>query len=389
MPRRFAHGKGVVRCRKGARQRTHGALGKVLRRVKAANVRVAQRVWMRLVALMLLGVALCCLQTAFAPVQARAASSASGGDQTSVYVIVYKDGTMVFQVGNKLNANKRVAVDAKGRKAVYTNIQEAFYTSKHMPPWASLAGKIKRVSFKCTFMARHTAWWFAGCTHLRSVNIGPVILGNGGYANSMFKGCRLLQKVDFSKLKKKWRPFATASMFESCAKLTTLKGINAKMDMRILSTCQRMFKGCASLSKLEVPKWKGSKWTRMLRGMFRGCAALESLNMKGFRAEEASDVRGMFRGCSALVDLNLANFEIPQSAKLDNAFKGCASLAQLRLWWQSAFVVETCSELGTALVAGTLTVTYAGQDTFVVRDEPYKLAGKPSSKKIAASVKKI
>ncbi|MBR0049022.1 MAG: BspA family leucine-rich repeat surface protein [Prevotella sp.] len=120
---------------------------------------------------------------------------------------------------------------------------------------------------------------------------------------------------------------STAYWFHGCSNLTTIKGIkNLKTDN--VTDMSHMFRGCASLTSLDVSGFKTDNVTDMSL-MFLNCEGLTSLDVSGFNTANVTSMSYMFCGCSGLTSLDVSKFNTANVTRMDYMFDGCYGLTSL------------------------------------------------------------
>ena len=145
--------------------------------------------------------------------------------------------------------------------------------------------------------------------------------------NRMFRGCSSLTSLDLSK-------FNTANvtnmtiMFSGCSSLTEL-------DIRNFNTANvtdmsDMFKNCSSLINLDLSKFNTANVTNM-SSMFSGCSNLTGLDVNIFNTANVTDMSYMFKGCSNLTGLDVSGFKTDNITDMRYMFSSCNKLSKLTL----------------------------------------------------------
>ena len=148
---------------------------------------------------------------------------------------------------------------------------------------------------------------------------------------SMFKGCSSLTNLDLSSFntsKVKYMGGMYVGMFYECSKLRNLDLSNFNTANVIYM--QRMFFGCSSLTSLDLSSFDTSNVTDM-EAMFSSCSSLTSLNLSSFNTANATDMSVMFNMCSSLISLDLSSFNTLNITDMMNMFAYCSSLISLNL----------------------------------------------------------
>ena len=91
-----------------------------------------------------------------------------------------------------------------------------------------------------------------------------------------------------------------------------------------------MFKGCKSLTSLEISSFNTSSVDCMCF-MFSGCSSLKELNLNSFNTIKVKNMNNMFEQCESLISLDLSNFDISKYASMNSMFYNSNSLIYLNL----------------------------------------------------------
>ena len=146
--------------------------------------------------------------------------------------------------------------------------------------------------------------------------------------NSMFSGCTNLTSVDLSNFDTS-NVNSTSSMFYDCSKLENITGIEDLITDNV-TYIYSMFRGCASLTTLNLNNWDTSNVGDM-KEMFYGCTNLHDLQIDRWDVHNVTNMSEMFRYCSSLSTLNLNNWETLNVTNLMYAFDSCSTLTTLEL----------------------------------------------------------
>lgn len=192
--------------------------------------------------------------------------------------------------------------------------------------------KIKTVVFDESFKhARPKScdqWFylFEGLTkieHLDYLNTSEV--ENMG---SMFSNCTSLETLDLSSFNTE----KVTNMSEMFVGSTNLRTINLPKGFigSNVTDLNRMFRGCASLTELDLSGSNAEK-VKNMGSMFYGCVALSNLNLSGFKTGSLTDMRYLFSSCQSLESLDLSGFNTENVTSMESMFSQCSSLRSLDL----------------------------------------------------------
>jgi surface protein len=150
----------------------------------------------------------------------------------------------------------------------------------------------------------------------------------------MFKGCSSLTTLDVSN----WNTENVEGMHEMffrCHSLTNLDVSNWKVDK--VTNMATMFGECYALQALDVANWNTANVDNM-SSMFSGCKTLTSLEVSNWDVSNVTDIHFMFGDCSSLTSLNLTSWDVTKaSGGVSGIFRGCSALQTLDLsGWNTA-----------------------------------------------------
>ena len=115
-------------------------------------------------------------------------------------------------------------------------------------------------------------------------------------------------------------------MFKGCGSLTSLD--LSRFDTSKVTSMSGLFWGCRSLTSLDLSRFDTSKVTSM-SGLFSGCGSLTSLDLTCFDTSKVTDMRGMFEGCGSLTSLDLSSFDTSNVTDMRGMFYSCESLTTI------------------------------------------------------------
>ena len=115
---------------------------------------------------------------------------------------------------------------------------------------------------------------------------------------SMFQECKELKYLDLSKFNTE-NVTDMKNMFYRCIKLKEIKGLNNFITYKVISM-NSMFQGCKELEKLDLSNLNISNVNNM-ESMFSGCSKLyEIKGIKKFLYNKVTDINMMFQSCTSL-----------------------------------------------------------------------------------------
>lgn len=185
---------------------------------------------------------------------------------------------------------------------------------------------------------------FIGCTKLEVVNLWNThkdnFLENVTKTQKMFYGCSSLNKLTLPRKVKTEKLESMFSMFKGCSSLTALDlsgwNLNNVIDM------SGLFQYCSSLTSLKLPKVLDTKKIQSMTSMFSGCSALTSIDLSGWNVENVTEMGDLFYDCSNLKVLNLSGWTPKSLTKIYRMFLNCTSLENINL---SGWNLENMTEI--------------------------------------------
>ena len=123
---------------------------------------------------------------------------------------------------------------------------------------------------------------------------------------------------------KNYLPQSTKFWFLNLKKLEKIEGLT-NLNTSKVTTMGEMFRGCSSLTSLDLSNFKTEKVQNM-SFMFSGCQNLTSLDLSNFKTKNVQNMWRMFYGCKSLTSLNLSNFNTENVYDMSEMFYECNSL---------------------------------------------------------------
>ena len=237
---------------------------------------------------------------------------------TTVYAVLYDDGTLDFQKRKDTYASKVVT-------EIYRFEESDVFGSMEETPWYLNRNKVKTVSFRDKVSPQSTAFWFGGMEYLTQINLDKLDTGNTTHMQGMFRNCKALKSVDLSKFKTA-KATDMSFMFSNCINMTALDV--SSFNTSSVTDMQSMFQNCQKVSTLQVGKFDTSNVTNM-KYMFYGCEALTSLNVSGFDTSKVTDMRGMLCNLRNVKTFDVSHWDTSNVEIMEGLFRACISLTSL------------------------------------------------------------
>ena len=115
--------------------------------------------------------------------------------------------------------------------------------------------------------------------------------------------------------------------FYNCSNLTSITGLEY-LNTKNVTTMERMFSGCSSLTALDLSHFNTESLTNTYY-MFYNCSLLTDINLTNFTAANVTNMEGMFYYCSGLTELDLSSFDVSNVTSSSFMFSGCSNLESI------------------------------------------------------------
>lgn len=245
---------------------------------------------------------------------------ADGDDLTgsTVYAVLYDDGSMDFQKSKKTYASKVVT-------EIYRFDESDHFGSVEEVPWYTNRNKVKSVSFKDKVSPESTAFLFGGMEYLTQISLDKLDTSNTTDMKGMFYNCKGLKSLDVSKLDTA-KVTDMGWMFRDCQNLTSLNVKN--FDTSNVTDMNKMFAACKTLSSLDVTGFDTSNVTAM-DCMFQTCSNLTNIDVSKFNTAKVKSMNWMFYQDPKLQSADLSNFDFSNVEKFGSVFAEDSALTKV------------------------------------------------------------
>lgn len=169
---------------------------------------------------------------------------------------------------------------------------------------------------------------FEKSKNLRSIKLPKGFIGSSvTNLYAMFRGCESLTELDLSSSNAE-KVTNMMEMFSDCNALSILNLSGFKTGA--LTDMHSLFINCHSLKNLDLSGFNTEKVTNM-QYLFTSCYSLESLDLSGFNTENVTSMIAMFYNCSSLRSLDLSSFNTRKVTKMQRMFDKCTNLESIDL----------------------------------------------------------
>ena len=149
-------------------------------------------------------------------------------------------------------------------------------------------------------------------------------LNTGSYDPDWYDDRASITKVVFDPSFQDARPSTTYSWFHGMSNLTEITNIQY-LNTSQVTTMRQMFRGCSSLTSLNLSSFNTANVTSMY-AMFFECSGITSLDLSSFNTENLTEMNFMFSKCSSLTSLDLSSFNTSNVTSMGSIFLDCSNL---------------------------------------------------------------
>lgn len=146
----------------------------------------------------------------------------------------------------------------------------------------------------------------------------------------MFKGCSSLTSIDLSKFNTS-KVIDMKEMFRGCSSLTSID--LSSFDTSIVTNMDSLFRDCSNVTNIILPNNFGIAATSMY-SLFYDCNKLSTVNIEKINTANCTNLNSMFKNCNALSTLDISHFDtslLSADSAAASMFYGCSSLNSLTL----------------------------------------------------------
>ena len=259
-------------------------------------------------------------------------------EEGSMYVTLYKDGTLAFSSANSTLNEKEVVKE-------FGNLQGKGYSEINKAPWLETdeyTNMIEKVMFLDEIKPISTQCWFQNCINLQGIeNIGNLNAENITSFCLMFGGCSQLKELDLSNIDAS-KATDMRWMFANCSNLTSLNLNNFNAGK--VSRMTQIFLNCKNLVDLNIKGFNTSNVSDML-GMFYNCYSLKNIDLAELNTSNVTSMESMFEGCTVLTNINFKGFNTSRVINMKKMFSSCTGLTTLDLSYLDTSNVEDMQDM--------------------------------------------
>ena len=165
---------------------------------------------------------------------------------------------------------------------------------------------------------------FYNDTHIAGHPGTKYALNTGSNDPDWYNDRASITKVVFDSSFQDARPTTTYSWFLGMSNLTEITNIQY-LNTSQVTTMRQMFRGCSSLTSLDLSNFNTANVTTMY-AMFFECSDITSLDLSSFNTENLTEMNFMFSRCSGLTILDLSSFNTSNVTSMGSIFLDCSNL---------------------------------------------------------------
>lgn len=248
------------------------------------------------------------------------------------YAMLYEDGTLIFQYGNKQDDGHGKCIDVftDFETETYIGANESISFVRTSAPWGKYYKLIESIEIRDLIKPLRLSNWFRGLRNLKTITgLSNIDVSNVTDMSYMFEGCGQLISVDALG----WNTSKVTNfsrMFYDCRSLEDVEHIS-DWDTGKAESFSYMFGNCESLQNLNISTWDVRN-VRNAMGMFSNCSELRSLgNLNNWDTRMLSNIGAMFDSCKSLENLYINNWDTSNIIYTNSTFRNCESLKLLDL----------------------------------------------------------
>lgn len=211
---------------------------------------------------------------------------------------------------------------------VYTDFEDAIYTSNSQVPWYSKHDNITEVEFCDWITPKSCAYWFYMFRNCTSFDLNKLDLTESISMAYMFYYCSAVTSLslmghDASLVE------IMKYCFYYCSKLATVD--LRYMDMGSVVDFTECFRGCSALTELKGPEtWYVSSACQNTLSMFNGCSKLATLKLGTWDLSGVANAMYMFQRMSAVTEIDMSNVTWSgTTTNINSMFNGDGKLVRI------------------------------------------------------------
>ena len=170
------------------------------------------------------------------------------------------------------------------------------------------------------------SYMFWECNSLKSIDASYLKTGNVTSVTYLFYNCTSLEEIKYLWTLDTSNMYAMGGMFKGCESLTELDV--GGFDTSKCTDMSSMFESCRNVSSIDVSKFVTSNVKRM-SNMFSCCSKMESVDLSNFDTSKVEDMTGMFNGCNSLRTLDVSMFDVSKVTIFNCMFRYSPNLTTI------------------------------------------------------------
>ena len=268
----------------------------------------------------------------------------SNWSSLSSYILKQEDYTITKTINSIMVSPKFDVIESKYTEYPARNWAQEFYPSTYSS--ITSLDSSGRSYLTSVSPSGHCDGMFFNCSNLINLDLSGVDLSKVTSFFNCISGCDDLETIDLDNAKVSnavtqqffisKNPYMGGGTPSIVYKLRNLSTV----DVSNVTTMYNMFRGCTSLTSLDLSNWNTSSVSDM-SFMFRGCTSLTSLDLSNWNTSSVSNMNNMFNECTSLTSLDLSNWNTSSVSNMSYMFNGCTSLTSLDLSnWDTSSVTS-------------------------------------------------
>ena len=238
-------------------------------------------------------------------------------ESDSKHITGYRDGNIVYIVGDKIYANYRC------------NYMFAGKSRYDEPLWSGLEKIVGLENIDMSTAEKTSCMFYE--SPLKEINgIANWNMSNVTSIEMMFSGCTELTHLDIAN----WdvsnvKDFSGVFQGHSWASDMKFQYLDvSKWDTSSATEMNHVFYGCAQLKEIPIDNWDVSK-VKTFSHMFADCNGVENLNFSKWNTASVQSFDALLNDCHSLITIDVSGLDTKTCTQYSQMFEACINLEKI------------------------------------------------------------